>query len=119
MSVQHYRSHLLQNKLATSAREQQRLGEELTGLELQLTSLSAELEKERENCRLLVTHPEQGCSPASGRDLQKHISANTIRILLLEEQNSEFRETMTQQARLTEGKRGQEVGQEDLVLLVY
>ena len=88
-----------QEKSVASAREQERLCEELLDLELRLTSLSAELEKERENCRLLVTHPENGSS--SGRDLHKHITANTIRILLLEEQNTEMREAIVEKARQT------------------
>ena len=89
----------LQEKSVESVRDQQKLSEELMDLELRLASLTAQLEKERENCRLLVTHPEN--SSGSGRDLQRHVSANTVRILLLEEQNTEMRETLVQKARQT------------------
>ena len=82
-------------------------------LEQQLTFLSSELEKERENISLLVAHPEG--SSTGGRDLQKHITANTIRILLLEEQNTEMRETMVQQARLIKNKRKEDVRKKRVV----
>ena len=99
----------VQERSVESAREQERLSEELAGLEVQVTSLSAELERERENCRLLVTRPELISVTGSSRDLQEHISANTIRILVLEEQNSELRESVLEHAKRTERKRREEV----------
>lgn len=99
----------MQSISAASAREQQCLHEELVKLQLQLASLSSELDAEKHKCRLLIDYPDQ-CSggpkrPLSGRESQQQISANTIRILLLEEQNSELRETVSQHARQTHCKR--------------
>ena len=82
-------------------------------MELQLASLSSKLEVEKEKCRLLVDYPDQQSSrpteQLSGRESQQYISANTIRILLLEERNSELREKMLQHARQAHGKRKTEV----------
>ena len=101
---------LIQSNSAAAAKEQQCLREELTHLELQLASLSSELEAEKQKCRLLVDYPDNCSTRAlSGCESQKHISANTIRILLLEEQNSELREVMLRHARQTHGKRKTEV----------
>ena len=82
-------------------------------MELQLASLSSKLEEEKEKCRLLVDYPDQQSSrpteQLSGRESQEYISANTIRILLLEEKNTELREKMLQHAKRINGKRKTEV----------
>ena len=99
-----------QSKLAAAAEQQQKFHEDLTGLELKLASLSSEVESGKEKCRLLVTCPEQSLTkPLSGRESRKYISANTIRILLLEEQNSELRKSMVPHVRQTSGRRKTEV----------
>lgn len=104
----YHHSHV-QSISATSAREQQCLHEEVAKLQLQLASLSSELDAEKQKCRLLMDYPDQSCDgpiqPLSGRESQQQISANTIRILLLEEQNSELRETIVQHARKSNCKR--------------
>ena len=107
---------LLQSKSATSAKEQQHLHQELADLKLQLASLFTQLEMERENCRLLVDYPSSSddssqahLASLSNRKSQERISANTIRILLLEEQNSELRQTVLRHARETGSQRKTEV----------
>lgn len=105
-------SHV-QSISAASAKEQQCLHEELAKLQLQLASLSSELDAEKQKCRLLIDYPDK-CSggptrPLSGRESQQQISANTIRILLLEEQNFELRETVSRHARQTHCKRKHKV----------
>ena len=111
MQYMHY--SFIQLKTAESVKQQQCLCEELASVELQLASLSSKLEAEKEKCRLLVDYPDQRTSrpteQLSGRESQEYISANTIRILLLEERNSELREKMLQHARQTHSKRKTEV----------
>ena len=66
-----------------------------------------------------MDYPENTTQLSAGRETQKHISANTIRILLLEEKNSELRESIVQQARQINGKRTPEVKQQLLWLYNY
>lgn len=97
----------------------QHFRDELEVLESKVASLSSQLKEEKEKCQLLVDYPSishnsdsNGQSKSrvlSGQDSQRQISANTIRISLLEEQNSELRDSLQGQARNTSGKKRVEV----------
>ena len=84
-----------------SVEDQGRLSELVSNLESQLVKVKGQLEEETHNCRLLMDYPfvkqtsenySTHIAGLSGKVTQKQISANTIRILLLEEQNAELRE---------------------------
>lgn len=68
-------------------------------LEEQVRQLKIQLEAEKERCRLLMEYPY--IKPSTSKDKigdmtslesQRQVSANTIRILLLEEQNADLRQ---------------------------
>ncbi len=89
-------------------------------VETRLASLSSQLEAEKENCRLLAGHPfiPQGSdsyqtylASLSSKQSQRQISANTIRILLLEEQNSDLRGKVLQEVREEPARRRLKVRQ--------
>ena len=101
----------MQSKSLASAKEMQSFRDELEVLESKVASLSLQLKEEKEKCQLLVDYPSLPHSSdsngqskrhtLSAQESQKQISANTIRILLLEEQNSELRESLQNQTRNT------------------
>ena len=84
-------------------REHQELLAAVSHLESQVAGAKSLLERERKNCKLLMDCPfvdplkkeswEQlhSASVSDPKATRKQISANTVRILMLEEQNSELR----------------------------
>lgn len=89
----------VQSKDVQSAVEHQHLTSVVFALEEQVKELMRQVETEKEKCHLLMEYPY--IKPAASKDAigamtplesQRQVSANTIRILLLEEQNSELRQ---------------------------
>lgn len=97
-----------QIKLSQSREEQASLVQQVSELEREVGEVRQHLQEENQRCRLLMDYPfvKQTMGGSGGIPSQKQISANTIRILLLEEQNHELRERAVQSAqtlRLEEG----------------
>lgn len=67
-------------------------------LEQQVSEVRHQLQEERHKCRLLMDYPFVKQTTGSV-PLQKQISANTVRILLLEEQNADLRDKIVQAAQ--------------------
>ena len=72
-----------------------------------MDSVQQQLREERQNCRLLMDYPfikqtnenySTRITSLSSKESGRQISANTIRILLLEEQNSELRQKAVEAA---------------------
>lgn len=109
----------LQSEVVKLTEEHQSLSELVSQLEAQLGVVRLQLQEEAHNCRLLMDFPflkqtsddySTHIASLSGRESQKQISANTVRILLLEEQNSELRQrtvAATQMAREKQMRRFQ------------
>lgn len=79
--------------------EQQQLSRVVSTLEERVRELKSQLEAEKERCRLLMEYPYIKPSTSKGKmgdmtqlESQRQVSANTIRILLLEEQNADLRQ---------------------------
>lgn len=78
-------------------------------LEKQLKQSQSQLEEEREKCHLLADHPmikpatpgsfSNYTASLSSKESQQQVTANTVRILTLEEQNNALRRRMAEQAR--------------------
>lgn len=97
-----------QSKLSQSKEEQVRLVQQVSELEREISEVRQHLQEEKQRCKLLMDYPfaKQATGGSGGIPSQKQISANTIRILLLEEQNHKLRERAVQAAqtlRLEEG----------------
>lgn len=97
-----------QIKLSQSKEEQVRLVQQVSELEKEVGEVRQHLQEEKQRCRLLMDYPfaKPATGDSGGIPSQKQISANTIRILLLEERNHELREKAVQAAqtlRLEEG----------------
>ncbi len=108
-------SPLPQRRLLQSSEEQGKLADLVSTLETQLGDVRLQLEEERKNCRLLMDYPfvkqsSEGygdhLASLHGKRSQRQISANTVRILLLEDQNTELRQNLIVTARTN--RRGQE-----------
>ena len=78
----------------------------------QLEDIKMELEQEKEKCLLLMDYPSlNGADPnyleylnsLDYFELQNHLSANMIRIMLLEDQNKDLRKIAVQDATKGEG----------------
>lgn len=99
--------YLRQGKLAESVEDQRKLSQLISELEEHLDSVRQQLQEERQNCRLLMDYPfikqtnenySTHVTSLSSKESGRQISANTIRILLLEEQNSELRQKVVEAA---------------------
>ena len=78
----------------------------------QLEDIKIELEQEKEKCLLLMDYPSlNGADPKYMEylnsldyfELQNHLSANMIRIMLLEDQNKDLRKIAVQDTTKGEG----------------
>ncbi|KAG8455620.1 hypothetical protein GDO86_001719 [Hymenochirus boettgeri] len=78
-------------------REKQSLEESISGMDKQLSDLQQTLQKQREREKLLVSYPELNPPPefeSTGdltEDMEKQLQANSLRITILEEENSRLR----------------------------
>ena len=89
---------LPQTKVSQLNMEQARLVQQASELEQQVSEVRHQLQEERHKCRLLMDYPF--AKQTTGGVLhQKQISANTVRILLLEEQNADLRDRIAQAAK--------------------
>ena len=99
----------MQERLTASLSEQEALSSLVAKLRQEMGVARREVEEERANARLLMDYPfvkqtAEGYHRhvesmlASGGESHRQISANTVRILLLEEQNGELREGIVSSA---------------------
>ena len=82
--------------------------QQVSELEREVGEVGQHLQEEKQRCRLLMDYPfvKQTTGGSGGIPSQKQISANTIRILLLEEQNHELRERAVQSAQTLRLEKG-------------
>ncbi|KAM8960671.1 coiled-coil domain-containing protein 157 [Pelodytes ibericus] len=82
-------------------KDKQSLEDSITGMEKQLTELHGSLQEQREKVKLLVSYPDLHTPPefeSTGditEDMEKQIQANSIRISILEEENSRLRANLS------------------------
>ena len=97
----------IQAELAAAHKEKEELFSYSSHLENQLKNSQSQLKEEKEKCHLLVNNPMIKSSPhdtfsnyamsLSSKESQLQVSANTVRILTLEEQNNQLRRKMIEQ----------------------
>uniref|UniRef100_A0A8C5N1A3 Coiled-coil domain containing 157 n=1 Tax=Leptobrachium leishanense TaxID=445787 RepID=A0A8C5N1A3_9ANUR len=81
--------------------EKQSLKDSISGMKRQLKELEVALQEQRENARLLVSYPDLHAPPvieSTGditEDMDKQLQANSIRINILEEENSKLRTSLS------------------------
>ncbi|CAH2294954.1 Hypothetical predicted protein [Pelobates cultripes] len=95
--------------------QKQKLEKSISGTESKLRELEVDLQEQREKARLLVSYPDLNTPPVFestgdiAEDMDKQLQANSIRINILEEENSRLR------ANLSKLKEKDQLGQLRLV----